>query len=323
MRCHDVEESLSEYIDGVLPDERARLVEQHLLKCARCREIRDSMKEIAGYMAEMERVDPPVRFAESINARLGGKPSFSGALRRMFSPVRIRLPLELAGVAAAVILIFYVAQFNLKEKVVDNPVPPAPAEISMPEAEEMKETKKGKRVESVQQEVVVGRVSADVEGSQSAKIHLDDLGAEEDMLEKQVSTVSVKDENLNPASGEEKVRGGKAYFSQTAVSSDRMIRQPKRIDIESWMDMIGSLDGNLLDVQPPGGVINPDSTSIPVILIVEIPVKNYDRFLLELDKLKSTKRLSSKVTGTEGDLLKIQIGIEDLSNNEVKKDDTE
>ncbi len=321
MRCHEVEEDLSEYIDGVLSHERAELVEQHLLECRKCRELCDSMREIAGYMAEMERVDPPADFIQSINARLGAMPSFSGSLRRMLSPVRVRLPLELAGVAAAVILIFYVAQFNLREKAADSPLPSVPAETGLRDAEEIKDTKTGSSTESLRKKDETAPPQADVKVSGSSGPRPDDLGEKGKVPEKQGFFVSGKEENTE--SGEEKIRGLEKDAVMAPALRSGIVRQPRRVDVESWRLRIDALGGKIIDIQPPGGVSSPDSASVPVIFNIEIPVKSHERFLQELDKIKGFEKISAEVTGAEGDFLKIRLVIEYPSDGGAVKPEVE
>ncbi len=57
----------------------------------------------------MESVEEPADFVESVNARLEKRFHLEGFIRRLFLPARIKIPLELAGVAAAAVLIFYFA----------------------------------------------------------------------------------------------------------------------------------------------------------------------------------------------------------------------
>ena len=109
MDCHDVKNLLSEYIDGMLSEENTSMVKDHLARCTDCSETYESMRRIIGHMNQMESIDEPADFLERVNARLERRFSLAGAFRRLFVPLRIKIPLELAGVAAAVVLIIYFA----------------------------------------------------------------------------------------------------------------------------------------------------------------------------------------------------------------------
>ncbi len=113
--CKIVRKMLSEYIDGVLPEGGTRTVKEHMEQCDECREVHDSMKAIIASMNDMETVAPPADFLEKVNSRLERRSSAAGFLRGIFLPLRFKLPLELAGLAAAVMLIVYVSGFLGKE----------------------------------------------------------------------------------------------------------------------------------------------------------------------------------------------------------------
>lgn len=108
MRCDETIGLLSEYIDGVLEDERAVLVRKHLDGCRRCAEVHRSMLAVIGHMREMEEVEPPADFLVSVNERLDRESPFRRIIRALFHPIGVKLPLEIAGVAVAVLLLFVI-----------------------------------------------------------------------------------------------------------------------------------------------------------------------------------------------------------------------
>lgn len=111
MECKKVEELLSEYIDGILPVEDTADVRDHLASCERCRETWQSMVSIIEIMGGMEELDPPAGFLGRVSDRLDGDSPVKRTIRRIFSPWQVKIPLELAGVAAAAVLIVYVSGF--------------------------------------------------------------------------------------------------------------------------------------------------------------------------------------------------------------------
>ncbi|MBN2070471.1 MAG: zf-HC2 domain-containing protein [Candidatus Krumholzibacteriota bacterium] len=344
MRCGEIEKKLSEYIDKVLSEEEMKEIESHLSGCSGCRDIHDSMVEIAGIMAEMERVDPPAHFIESINNRLTRRPSFGGALRRMFSPVRIKLPLELAGVAAAVILIFYVSQFSQKEEPVDDRGSSAAIEAVTGAETRTGGSEKGSTQKEARREKNTAAQPADhdkedtfekIEGGQATvpdqiaqdkgkkselkMAHTDDRSqvSGKDPLnegirssEKDAGSASTEEESV------EKVKSPTRSLS----SGSRMVRQPRRFDVESWRKMIGSVEGKLIEVRPPDGVSSPDSAGAAVYLIARVPEKNYELLLVEIEKLREGKKISTVVTEAGGGFLTVRIKVDDISGNRVTED---
>jgi hypothetical protein len=119
MNCADVRELLSEYVDGMLGAAPASAVEEHTARCPECRDTLESMSRITTHMNRMEPVDTPDGFLGRVNARIDQRSSFQNLTRRLFVPMRVKLPLELAGVAAAVFLILYVGGFGDRSDVLE------------------------------------------------------------------------------------------------------------------------------------------------------------------------------------------------------------
>jgi hypothetical protein len=101
MECRDVQNLLSEYIDGVLSESLAPVVKQHIATCDQCQDTYHSMNRMIGVMREMEPVDEPADFRAGVRARLEKRPSVASRLRPLFYPPRVKVPL---GVAAALVV---------------------------------------------------------------------------------------------------------------------------------------------------------------------------------------------------------------------------
>jgi anti-sigma factor RsiW len=100
-----LEASLSDFLDGGLPAEQARAVEQHLTDCAGCKEALRELGETRHALSGLHRTPAPPDFerevAETIRRRSQGR--FFG--RRTFGD---RVPLEiLALLALALGLVLY------------------------------------------------------------------------------------------------------------------------------------------------------------------------------------------------------------------------
>lgn len=106
MDCAGVKERLSEFADGMLPEAEAAAVEEHLAGCTGCAQIYASMSKIIEHMQQMELVEEPADFLQTVNARLETQSIWPGLIKRFFRPVRIKIPLELAGAAVAALFIF-------------------------------------------------------------------------------------------------------------------------------------------------------------------------------------------------------------------------
>ena len=109
MNCQDTRDKFSAYIDGMLEENEADLVRDHLEYCVKCREEYADMTRIIGYMQKMESPDPSKVFLQNVNERLTKSFAFKTMLKCFFFPWQIKLPLELAGIAVVFILVVYIS----------------------------------------------------------------------------------------------------------------------------------------------------------------------------------------------------------------------
>lgn len=109
MDCREVKNKISEYIDGRLTGEEATLIREHLDRCASCLETVESMTRLIGLMQNIDTVDEPETILRDVKARLEKRAPLAELARRLFSPPKIKIPLELAGAALVVTLIMHMA----------------------------------------------------------------------------------------------------------------------------------------------------------------------------------------------------------------------
>lgn len=88
MRCHDICENLSAYIDGMLDKSDASLVEQHLESCPGCKAEYDDLLATVELVRDLPEVELPPGFRDELKERLITAGSFEGApkpaTRRLF-----------------------------------------------------------------------------------------------------------------------------------------------------------------------------------------------------------------------------------------------
>lgn len=117
MKNRHVRDRLSEYIDGMLSEKEASAVKEHMNRCPDCLEEYKEMLKIIGYMNQMEGLGIPDSFVEKVHERMEKKSSLRGLLKGLFIPIKIKVPLELAGVAAAALLVIYIVGIRGKQHV--------------------------------------------------------------------------------------------------------------------------------------------------------------------------------------------------------------
>ncbi len=113
MECADIKELLSDYIDGALDPQARAIVEEHLPGCEGCREELMSLKTLIQELSSLDAVKAPSDFLEKVHERVERRSRFLKIIRMFFVPMRIKIPLQFATVAATAVLVFIV--FNMMQ----------------------------------------------------------------------------------------------------------------------------------------------------------------------------------------------------------------
>ena len=114
MDCAGIQERLSEYIDGVLDEKTARMVEEHILTCQNCKETAASLSAVVKELNALRPMPAPADFLEKIHQRLEPRPQTNRLFRKLFVPFKIKIPLQLAAAVAVCILV--VLAFNFQKQ---------------------------------------------------------------------------------------------------------------------------------------------------------------------------------------------------------------
>ncbi len=106
MKCSDIKERLSEYVDDILDPETRALLDEHLSACKDCQHTLASLKAVVSELGALDSVEPPEDFLDQLHERMEKRPRFPRILRTLFMPMRVKIPLEFAGAVAVAILVF-------------------------------------------------------------------------------------------------------------------------------------------------------------------------------------------------------------------------
>ncbi len=106
MKCGEIKERLSEYVDDILDPATKALVDQHLSACEDCQRELASLKALVSELEALDSVDPPKDFLDQLHERMEVRSRFPKILRTLFLPMRVKIPLEFAGAVAVAILVF-------------------------------------------------------------------------------------------------------------------------------------------------------------------------------------------------------------------------
>jgi hypothetical protein len=108
MVCEEIRELFSEYLDEVLDGPAKAALEAHLSSCEACRKELESLRSVLRELHSLEPVEPPLDFLAQLHERMEKRPWFQRVLRRLFFPLKVKIPLQLAGALAVVFLVFSV-----------------------------------------------------------------------------------------------------------------------------------------------------------------------------------------------------------------------
>jgi hypothetical protein len=115
MECLRAKELLSDYLEGILDPQSTAQLEMHLSGCTRCRQQLDALKALVSELSRLEPVKSPHDFLDQIHERLEPRSWLDTIVKKLFFPVRIKLPLELATAAVMAVLIISVIGIQNKE----------------------------------------------------------------------------------------------------------------------------------------------------------------------------------------------------------------
>jgi Putative zinc-finger len=108
MDCSEIRTLLSEYLDDALDAKVKAMVQEHLGTCPACREELDSLKTLVEGIGSLESVKAPADFLDQLHRRMERRSRISEIKEWLFRPLRVKIPLQLAGAAVLAFLIFSV-----------------------------------------------------------------------------------------------------------------------------------------------------------------------------------------------------------------------
>lgn len=120
MRCEEVQELLSEYLEKLLDPGQSKFVDGHLASCPRCTSELAQLAECRRLVAGLAVVELPVGFTTRVMAHVRESAEKPSWWRRLFFSPPTRLPLSAAALLMISVMSVYLLQ---KEKPQDNLMP--------------------------------------------------------------------------------------------------------------------------------------------------------------------------------------------------------
>ena len=306
MDCNRVKDLLYAYIDNELEPALREGVTEHLSRCEGCREELTSMKRYTEVMVSLERKKAPEDFLESVHQHLDQKSLMQRVIEKLFLPIRIKIPLEAAGVVASAVIIILL--LNPFESVKDAEYPverkreerlavrESPEKTRSPAISEKPAPPPAKELGMITRAKLKKRTKAP-EGTEAYTIT---LLIKPDLLLRDATVVS--EEKKLPSIAGEKRRGEeldesleKEDFTQKksrkSIAEERK-DSPSEPLIET-MNRIKRLTASL-----EGRVIKEEynkKTNLPEAVILEIPTRNYRAFMGKLNQLGSIQKRRTSI----------------------------
>ncbi|HTN42655.1 MAG TPA: zf-HC2 domain-containing protein [Nitrospiria bacterium] len=94
MTCEQVQEILSDYLEGSLDPETSGLVQTHLASCPDCRAEFRELAEAKRAVAGLPLIEPPPGFSRMVMVRIREEAERPSVWKRLFLPIRIMIPIH-------------------------------------------------------------------------------------------------------------------------------------------------------------------------------------------------------------------------------------
>jgi hypothetical protein len=108
MKCDEVQSHFSDYLDKAAEGPPAKGIETHLTNCPICSEEFAGLLQCRQLVSALPEVEPPLGFTVRVMANVAEIASETSLWKRLFSPLKIRIPLQATAVMLIGVLSFYV-----------------------------------------------------------------------------------------------------------------------------------------------------------------------------------------------------------------------
>jgi len=108
MEFKTIQEMLPDYVRGLLNEDESRIVQENLEQSS---PLRKEYEELRSYYRALETLEPAKAsntFVHAVHSRIGAPLLLSRLIKKIFTPLPVKLPLELAGLAVTVAIVVLV-----------------------------------------------------------------------------------------------------------------------------------------------------------------------------------------------------------------------
>jgi hypothetical protein len=323
MNCNRVKDLLDAYIDNELEPEVRKAVKEHLSRCGECSEEFSSMKRYKEVMASLERKRAPEDFLKGVHQQLDQTSPLKQIIEKLFIPMRIKIPLEAAGVIASAVIIIlllnpsapirdtehFAKETKREEQLMVRETPEGIAGRSPAMREKHVSPAKGRGM------IANAKLKARTKATQSEETYVLTLLIRPNLLSRDARALSEEDRLPSMATGAKlsdkkldetlETEVAKQEKSRKSITKAREESPP-----EPLLDTMNTIKRTTTSLD--GRVIKEEynhRTNLPKSLVLEIPVRNYRVFIDRLNRLGSIQKPhpSLKLNKNENAKLRIEL----------------
>jgi hypothetical protein len=133
MECERIQDLLSDFLDGSLPESGRAGVSAHLRECRSCAEAAEGLGNTLRLLRNLPPEKAPPELLDRIRRETAGSAPAKPLWKKLFLPAHVKIPIE---AAAAVLLFLLVYSVQKKEMPATGPPPPAARMEAAPPAME-------------------------------------------------------------------------------------------------------------------------------------------------------------------------------------------
>ena len=306
MECSEVSLFLSEYVDDRLDPPTRGLVEAHLATCRECAAELSSLQAYLGAMAGMEKVAAPQDFLARVHERLERPSVFDRLVKAAFYPLRIKLPMELAGIALAALLLVFAYHAPQGEKPISHP------SISIDTPSAPSADGKG----AVLEQTAVGRPTSEPKRIELALLLNPPKMSERSTKLKPLAAPSLpagkmlqdrqEQHDQSPPPPMPSLESSRTAASAAAKKHESSLPLDPNQAYDLIAESVASLGGTVLSAEKS------TATNEPKTIVVQLPARAYSLLLTRLNRVGHLEATGDKPVGTmqappENGLLEIRI----------------
>jgi hypothetical protein len=309
MKCADIRQKVSEYIDGSISPEEKILIEGHLQSCEECKEYFADMRKTVEHVHNLKEIEPPAWLTQKVMAKIRSEvvPK-KGILERLFCPLYIKLPLQAAVavlLAVTTLYVFKTMQPEMKSAYI-------PSEerrpLALPQGKDRtQDIAKNKAVPSQ-----TGKLSLPIKGSESRREKSEEISGgpkpeEQPKLfysEKAPAPVGAHNEAMPSAGAVAKDSPKTDAFSRSLKAKAPAVKKEEHIRFIVHVNDIEDAVNKVVEavLQSGGKIIKTASFEDKKLLVAELNAQSIKGLLERLKSIGEVQKQKADSEGLQGTL---------------------